>query len=213
MRQQAVFTLALGMALLVALHAQGTPSTLLDTPEKVCDFYGNGTWADFTAANPLCSRTYILCEWVPVLNATTGQQIGDKVEMQASVQELGFAETAYGYNVSQVFNAFSGPTGGPALPGAIGTMNCDCSALYPEDTITRNACAGCNALQMTAVEGCDPREAITNQNFSCIAEIPKRPSLYINCGVAAPFIQVAINGTVKSGPAEKAIVGAALEDL
>lgn len=42
-------------------------------------------------------------------------QIGDKVEMQASVQELGFAETAYGYNVSQVFNAFSGPTGGPGV--------------------------------------------------------------------------------------------------
>jgi hypothetical protein len=68
------------------------------------------------------------------------------------------------------------------MPGALGTMNCDCDKIYEDDDITAKACKVCMALQLNNL--CDTKLVLENPSYSCAVPIPKNTELYINCGLS-----------------------------
>ncbi|GAB4819409.1 hypothetical protein N2152v2_006455 [Parachlorella kessleri] len=162
---------------------------------KMCKTYGNGTYANALADNPLCSTSYIEC-----LNGTSGKWV---------VRDglLGNISTPDGTYVPAVYNAFSTP-GGASLPGALGTENCDCDAIYGE-TDSAIACKVCNILQVSQI--CNTTQALDDTSYSCTAPVLLKagkgkishPDFYVNCGLSGAYIQ---NGTVTAGKAVAAVV-------
>ena len=122
---------------------------------------------------PHCPTSYVACK---------GDGTGTLVE-----NALGELPTQSGEPVQAVWNVFSaGGAGGPALPGAVGTKGCDCAQYYGNGTEATTACVVCTAIQMSAANGallCDPRGALNDTNFACLAPYPGDGSRHIKCTV------------------------------
>ncbi|GAB4819991.1 hypothetical protein N2152v2_007037 [Parachlorella kessleri] len=119
---------------------------------------------------------------------------------------LGTVKTPYNITVDAVYSAFSNP-GGPTLPGALGSLDCDCEAIYAEDPVTAKACKVCMALQLNNI--CNPKVALENPSYSCAVPVPNTKDLYFNCGLSGPYLQ---NGTLIVDTETAQVVLAALQD-
>ncbi len=80
-------------------------------------------------------------------------------------------------------------TAGASLPGALGTENCDCDAIYGE-TDSAIACKVCNILQVSQI--CNTTQALDDTSYSCTAPVLLKagkgkisdPDFYGNCGLS-----------------------------
>lgn len=134
--------------------------------DAFCAAQEDGNYPDFLVSSPLCAPSYIACA-------------GGK---GAVLADLDIIATPNGAWVPAVFQNLStvANVSDRAVPGAIGTIGCNCTALY-EDPESAVACAVCGLIQDAGF--CTPEATDDLSSFSCQAPYPGNTSLFVNCGI------------------------------